>query len=674
MAAPTPTAPTSDNELVSTENQVPAKRRRKKSMVWEHFTIEAVAGGCTRACCKRCKQTFAYSTGSKLAGTSHLKRHIALGSCPKSREKMDKKQLTPYDPSAINGGTPSTDQPRKRYRGYSSLMFDQDRSLQDMVKMIILHEYPLHIVEHSAFVTFVQNLQPRFRMIDFGTVETECLAIYQKEKQNVLQFLSTIPGRICLTLDLYMSSQTLGYMCLTGQFICGDWKLHRRILNFTLVSFPHTGNAHAGAIGKCLADWDIESKLFTITFDHSPSNDNISLFLRDLLSDKNTLAPSGRLFTVRCYAHILNLIAQNGLEAIHEIVYKVRESVKYARSSPEHEQKFMEIVQQLQITSTKTVFLDVQTQWNTTYLMLVAASEFKQAFSQLETCDSTYNEAPSAEEWKKVETLCKYLKVLYDAAHIFTGIMYPTANMYFHEAWKIQLELSNAAINEDPLVASITKQMHEKFNKYWSDCSLVLAMAVVMDPRFKMKLVEFSYSKIYGDNAGEYVKIVDETIHDLFLEYVTQPLPLTPAYEEQSPGAVEAKEGGQLLASSDGLLDFDVYISEMACNHQSKSELDQYLEESLIPRIQEFDILNWWKLNKLKYPTLSQMARDILAIPTATVTSEFMFSTGNKVLDDYRSSLKPETVEAIVCAKDWLQYQHQQELTETSNAIVKVEF
>jgi len=64
---------------VTTPPTTGTRRRRKKSLVWEHFTIEAVVGRATRACCKLCKQTFAYSFGSKIAGTSHRKRHITLG-------------------------------------------------------------------------------------------------------------------------------------------------------------------------------------------------------------------------------------------------------------------------------------------------------------------------------------------------------------------------------------------------------------------------------------------------------------------------------------------------------------------------------------------------------------------------------------------------------------------
>jgi hypothetical protein len=106
----------------------------------------------------------------------------------------------------------------------------------------------------------------------------------------------------------------------------------------------------------------------------------------------------------------------------------------------------------------------------------------------------------------------------------------PTANIFFHETWKLQLELANVTGH------SIAKDMHERFDRYWKDCSLVLAIAVVMDPRFKMKLVEFSYSKNYGAEAAKYVKVVNDAVHELYKEYVAQPLPLTPAYVEQGEG------------------------------------------------------------------------------------------------------------------------------------------
>lgn len=72
-----------------------------------------------------------------------------------------------------------------------------------------------------------------------------------------------------------------------------------------------------------------------------------------------------------------------------------------------------------------------------------------------------------------------------------------------------------------------------------------------------------------------------------------------------------------------------------------------------MPRTTDFNVLEYWKTHCVRFPILAQMIRDILAIPISTVASESTFSIGGRVLDPYRSSLKPSTVEALVCLRDW---------------------
>ncbi|XP_047074183.1 zinc finger BED domain-containing protein RICESLEEPER 2-like [Lolium rigidum] len=650
------------NELVSADMSQPnSRRRKKKSPVWEHFTIEPVPGDiqCQRACCNLCKGTFAYSTGAKIAGTSHLKRHITHGSCPviKNQDKKVALSSAGVTDNDCEGTIGRPSKRRYRYSGFANATFDQDRSSFYVAKLIILQDYRLDIVQQPAFTAFIESLQPRFRVADVETMEGEVYAVYQKEKDNLLQTFSTLPGRVSLTIGLWTTSQTLGYVSLAAQFIDTEWKVHRRMLNFTMVPSPHPQNAVTDAISRCLPDWGMKDKLFTITLENDCSSHDIySANLRDQLSSRNDVMLKGQLFVVRCYARILNAAAQDVIAYIHGVIYSIRESIKFIKASNSREEKFAEIALQLEIPSTKTLCLDVTTQWNTTYLMLLAALDYKQAFTTLETCDDNYNEAPSAEDWKRVEAASNHLKLLYDSAHSIMSVENPTSDIFFHEAWKLHLELANATAHEDPDVSSIAKDMHETFDKYWKDCNLVLAIAVVMDPRFKMKLVEFSYSKIYGIDAAKYVKVVNDSVHELYKEYVAQPLPLTPAYVEQ-PAANGTKTQAAPPSTGDGLVDFDMYLSEIATVQPSKSELEQYLDETLTPRTQEFDILEWWKLNTIRFPTLSKMARDVLAIPVSTVTagsSIFSAGTGSRMLDEYRSSLRPEIVEALVCAKDWL--------------------
>ncbi|KAM3297273.1 hypothetical protein ACQJBY_039246 [Aegilops geniculata] len=55
---------------------------------------------------------------------------------------------------------------------------------------------------------------------------------------------------------------------------------------------------------------------------------------------------------------------------------------------------------------------------------------------------------------------------------------------------------------------------------------------------------------------------------------------------------------------------------------------------------------------------MAKIARRFLTIPATSVSSESTFSTTGRILDDYRSSLKPVMVEALVCAASYIKGAH----------------
>jgi hypothetical protein len=86
----------------------------------------------------------------------------------------------------------------------------------------------------------------------------------------------------------------------------------------------------------------------------------------------------------------------------------------------------------------------------------------------------------------------------------------------------------------------------------------------------------------------------------------------------------------------------------------NKSEFEKYLGEDTELEDTKFDILAWWKVNSSRFPVLAQLARDVLAVQISTVSLESVFSTTGRILDDFRTSLTPFMVEALVCTQDWL--------------------
>ena len=65
----------------------------------------------------------------------------------------------------------------------------------------------------------------------------------------------------------------------------------------------------------------------------------------------------------------------------------------------------------------------------------------------------------------------------------------------------------------------MAKSMKEKFDKYWGVSNVALAVACFLDPRYKMKVVEFYYSEMsddYGfDDMYEFKKIMQK-LYDLY--------------------------------------------------------------------------------------------------------------------------------------------------------------
>ncbi|KAL9238582.1 hypothetical protein vseg_012982 [Gypsophila vaccaria] len=656
--------PVNGNEIVSSEVH-PNKRRRKKSEVWQYFTTQPVSEDCTRARCNQCNRSFVYISGKKQFGTSHLRRHILSGACHLKRVDQKNDQLFAYTPDSQNGAI--TAPPRKRCRatpGSVTVALDHDRCIHDIATMIILHDYPTNMVEHPGFVDFARTLQPHFSMASPNSVQSEIVTIFRREKRSLANVLTEIPGRISLTLEFWTADQNLGYAMLSGHFVDADWKLQRRVLNFLVVPFPDSEVAYNNAIATCLTEWKLESRLFALTLDQSFANEAVVGNIRGLLSVSNRHMLNGQFLMNHCYARVISRLAQEALSSMSEVVGKVRDSVKFVKSSESREGTFKKLTQQLQVPCTKNLVLDHRDKWDSTYHMLSTACELKEVFSCLDTSDANYNFAFPMDDWKSVKSLCAYLKLFYDSTNILTAETYPAAHIFFHEVYKIQFELAHGAFSNDPIVSYLVRPLSEKFDIYWRDCCVVLAMAVVMDPRYKSKLVCFTLRKLYGDDEGDmWARTIDESLHDLYFEYVAQTLPLPAIHVEQGYDEfIKAESLEDEIAppspSGDSIADFDVYISEFSGNNQMKSELDQYLEEDLLPR-DELDVINWWKFNRIRYPTLSKMAADLLSIPFSTVHRDSLFNTTTRKVDSHQSSLRPGTLEAVVCSKHWLQFRTQ---------------
>ncbi|KAH0743325.1 hypothetical protein KY290_031318 [Solanum tuberosum] len=450
-----------------------------------------------------------------------------------------------------------------------------------------------------------------------------------------------------------------------------DWVLHKRILNFCPIT-SYKGEHLAECISNCLLDWNLDN-VFIVTVDNASSNDVAILELSKKLDMWETNMMEGKHLHVRCMAHILNLIVQDGLKEIGPSIKRVRQMVKYVRSSSTSTRNFLKCVEMQKIECDKMLSLDVPTRWNSTYLMLDTTEKFEKAFERFDLYDDNFNSFLATdvcedgsiagsiqyEDWANVRNITKFLEKFYDLTLKVSGSRYVTCNVHFEDICELDAYLKVCMTSDDVDLSKMASGMKEKFKKYWGTpekMNKMLFIASVLDPRNKFMYVSFALEELLGEEKGQIVNNeVNAYLKNLFAIYVSKYAKGSKNQSSSSDSSDSSTYG--LSQNVKNSLRTKFYMKKQKEDSGSlgvKSKLDRYLLEDQESESEDFDILIWWKVNSSRFPTLSQLARDVLAIPMSSVASECAFSTGGRILDPFRSSLTPKCVQCLICVQDWL--------------------
>ncbi|XP_072076617.1 zinc finger BED domain-containing protein RICESLEEPER 2-like [Arachis hypogaea] len=469
-----------DEEVEDNEDEgvIHKNKRKKTSFVWQHFKEVKLSNGVVKNQCVHCKRKYAI-TDSK--ATSQLNRHLK-NNCPSYRKMVLAKQKKLNFPQSDSAEHPNVISPMLVTPGGK---YDHARQREATAHWLMMHEHSFSIVEEFGFSLMMKCNNTAYEKIGRKTLKSDCLKVYEAERKKLKASLKDV-SKISLTTDLWKSqNQKIECMVITGHYIDTNWILQKRVLSFVHVPPPRRGVDIADAIFKCLIEWGIESKIYSISVDNASYNDSCLRTLKDMISRHRKLLCGGKLFHVQCYAHILNLLVQDGLGEIAGTIENIRESVKFINQSEARLRTFSEIVQQLQLPGRKLI-LDCPTRWNSTYQMISTALHFKEVFPRFQDCEPNYRYLLDHEEWDKVEKIAEVLQVINCATNIISGSEYPTANLYLAEVFRIKLILDEV-VNSGPFfIKEMAAKMKLKFDKYWSECNLLMAIATVLDPRCKL--------------------------------------------------------------------------------------------------------------------------------------------------------------------------------------------
>ncbi|KAJ1703531.1 hypothetical protein LUZ63_003310 [Rhynchospora breviuscula] len=355
--------------------------------------------------------------------------------------------------------------------------------------------------------------------------------------------------------------------------------------------------------------------------------DKAAGLLRLSFQARDKLHFHGYFFHIRCCAHILNLVVQDGLGKIDKCLNKIREGVKYLKKSPGRLVKFGEIATQLSICTKRSLCIDVKTRWNSTYHMLDVAIHYKLALDGYALRDSNFEWLPKDHEWEKAEKDRNLLTAICDAY-----------------------------VDDDGFTREMSLAMYEKFEKYWGEVNVLMAVASILDPRLKMVSVKFVYGVLYSRaEVGSRIDEIMEKLRALYDMYAKDFMSSSEsAAATAMAGGSDAGPSSSTQSNGGGKNNFWRYLESTWGEESPVADLDNYLKEPVFQHRSSspFDVLQWWKINSIRYPILSKLAKDVLYIPITIVSSESAFSAGGRILDDYKCSLKENVVESLVCGGD----------------------
>ncbi|CAL1376423.1 unnamed protein product [Linum trigynum] len=129
--------------------------------------------------------------------------------------------------------------------------------------------------------------------------------------------------------------------------------------------------------------------------------------------------------------------------------------------------------------------------------------------------------------------------------------------------------------------------MSENFDKYWSEVHSLMGVGAILDSRYRTKVMDCYFSKIYGGDS----KVQKEKLISICRKLVED-------YEEKEREQDKVNDGvpmdssGAAPGKKEASSKLAIYASRRK-RKPTRSELDCYLEDGIIPNTPYFDVLCW---------------------------------------------------------------------------------
>lgn len=442
-SSPSPFDPAFSESRSNTSSPHPRKRRKTKSYSsWtiEHFwTTDLDSTWCRQGgplkkdrllICKHC--SWSSRDSSRYGSTSNLLVHLQK----KHRIKSGADSI--FLPAVEGSLDRFLESPRKKV-GVEEML----------VRWVIQTRQPFTVVEHPAFRALIEATGASLPIKTADTLFNRIKEEFHSSRASVKEELARSSRTLALSLDVWTSENQIAIMGILGHWITPDFEKRDELLEFTEINGPHSGENLAEVVLKMLAELDIAPKLLTITGDNAGNNGTLCDSLHDQLlkkydndDDRFRIRPlmrfRGRPSFIPCLAHILNLICKDVLAslragsareakailddmAIHTspafnsihstkgAIMKIRLLTLWIARSPQRRRDWKEV------SPGKQVSYDVDTRWNSTYIMIQDALRLQTELGQFVRIHPEIQALQlTDDEWSTLQQVAKILKPFWD--------------------------------------------------------------------------------------------------------------------------------------------------------------------------------------------------------------------------------------------------------------------
>ncbi|PIO22871.1 hypothetical protein AB205_0207490 [Aquarana catesbeiana] len=203
--------------------------------------------------------------------------------------------------------------------------------------------------------------------------------------------------------------------------------------------------------------------------------------------------------------------------------------------------------------------------------------------------------------------------------------------------------LLSKEVDEDHCVKMMKNTLQSTKQKCFSDMEQnpLYYVTTLLNPRYKDRFFSNADAGRQAKNTFllEMLEISVQVLQEATPEVLEKPAARRPHTDHQ-PGI-----------GVDGVFQEIAYPStiEKSAPTAATIQLEAYLGEVTAPRSDK--PLGYWVVNKLRFPTLGQMAQKYLSAPCSSVESERLFSAGSHIVIDTRNRLLTQHAEILLFLK-----------------------